>query len=87
MLGDIRNERLLYLKAGLFLLMGAVASAILIADRPEWRTALLLAISIWSFSRAYYFAFYVVEKYADPNYKFSGLFDFAKYLWRRQVKR
>jgi hypothetical protein len=50
---------------------------------PAWRTAALLVVAIWSFCRFYYFAFYVIEKYIDPSYKFSGLISFAKYWFRR----
>ena len=53
-------------------------------DNPKWQTAGLLVLAIWSFCRFYYFAFYVIEKYVDPSYKFSGLIDFAKYLVRRR---
>ena len=45
---------------------------------------MLLATCSWAFCRAYYFAFYVIEHYADPGYKFAGLVDFAKYLFKRQ---
>ena len=33
--------------------------------------------------RAYYFAFYVIERYADPSFKFSGLWSFVRYLTTR----
>ncbi len=42
--------------------------------------ALLLGVAIWSFCRFYYFAFYVIEKYVDPGYRFAGLSSFALYL-------
>jgi len=41
---------------------------------------------IWSFCRAYYFAFYVIERYVDPRFKFSGLFSALKYLATRRGK-
>ena len=44
------------------------------------KVAVLLAIAIWSFCRRYYFAFYVIEHYVDPGYKFAGLGSFAMYL-------
>ena len=46
-------------------------------------TAMLLAVAIWAFCRAYYFAFYVVEHYADPAFRFAGLLAFVRYLIRR----
>jgi hypothetical protein len=56
----------------------------ILLDNPNWKTAVLLALAIWSFCRFYYFAFYVIEKYVDPRYKFSGLISFARYLFRRR---
>ena len=71
-------------KAVLFILMGFLAVALILFDNPNWRTAVLLGVAIWSFCRFYYFAFYVIEKYVDPNYKFSGLISFVKYWFGRQ---
>jgi hypothetical protein len=83
MLGDIRSERLLYVKAGLFLTLGTASVALILYEWPNWRLAALLAIAIWAFCRAYYFAFYVIQHYADPGYRFAGLWSFAAYAWRR----
>ena len=85
-MSDIRSPRLLYLKGALFVLLGLLASGLLIAERPTLRTVLLLAVAVWSFARAYYFAFYVIEHYVDPSYRFAGLGDFVKYLWRRNSR-
>jgi hypothetical protein len=81
---DIRNPRLLYAKGFLFLLSGLLAAGLLIAETWSWKVALLLAVAIWCFARAYYFAFYVIEHYIDPAYKFAGLTDFIRYLRRRK---
>jgi hypothetical protein len=40
-------------------------------------------LSIWSFARAYYFAFYVIEHYVDGSYRFAGLGDFFVWSWKR----
>jgi hypothetical protein len=45
--------------------------------------AVLLAIAVWCFCRAYYFAFYVIEKYVDPTFRFSGLGSAVRYLCGR----
>jgi len=57
-----------------------LAATLLLCLHPEWRVALLLGVAIWSFSRFYYFAFYVIEKYVDSSYRFAGLPSFARYL-------
>ena len=83
-MGDLKDPRLIYLKGGLFLLGGLLAGALLLAERPTLKVAFLLAVSVWCFARAYYFAFYVIEHYVDPGYRFAGLWSFACYLCRRK---
>ena len=83
-MSDISNIKLLYLKAALFVLTGLLASALLLAVLPSLRNAALLAVALWSFCRAYYFAFYVIQHYADREYRFAGLFDFCMYLLRKR---
>jgi len=81
---DLTSLKWIKAKGLLFLLIGIVAATLIVLGNPNWQTALLLALAIWSFCRFYYFAFYVVEKYVDPAYKFSGLISFARYLLRRK---
>lgn len=81
---DITNAKLLYAKGALFLLCGLLAGALILLEHPELKTAALLVLTVWCFARAYYFAFYVVEHYADPGHKFAGLGAFAAYLVRRR---
>ena len=81
---DLTSPRLIIAKGLLFLLTGALASAILtldiLADTPALRTLLMHALAIWCFARAYYFAFYVIQNYIDPTYKFAGLLSTARWL-------
>ncbi len=81
---DLASPFWIKLKGILFLLIGLVAAALVFLDNPKWSTAVLLALAIWSFCRFYYFAFYVIEKYVDSRYKFSGLYSFAKYFFQRR---
>ena len=80
-MGDLKSSKLICLKGLLFLVSGFVAAGLLLLDNPTLRTAALLAISIWCFCRFYYFAFYVIQHYVDDQFRFSGLVDFAKYLF------
>ena len=84
--GDIKDIRLLYLKGSLFLLLGLFAVALILWEHRDLRLAFLLGVAIWSFSRAYYFAFYVIEHYVDPTYRFAGIGSFVSYLWKRRMK-
>lgn len=81
---DLKSPRLMYLKAALLLAVGVVSSVLLLLLAPDWRIAVLLVLAVWAFCRAYYFAFYVIEHYIDPEYKFAGLVDFVRYLVRRK---
>lgn len=86
-MGDIKSPRLLYAKGGMMLIVGILASILLIARHPDLGTAALLAIAVWGFCRAYYFAFYVIEHYIDPHFKFAGLIAFLRYLVGRRDSR
>ena len=77
---DLSSSFWIKLKGILFLLIGIIATTLAYLDNPKWQTAALLVLAIWSFCRFYYFAFYVLEKYVDPRYKFSGLHSLIKYF-------
>jgi len=79
---DLKDPRLMYLKAALFLVAGAVAAGVLLLESPTLRTAFLLGVAVWSFCRAYYFAFYVLERYIDPSFRFDGLGSLVRHVWR-----
>ena len=81
---DLSNPFWIKLKGLLFLFIGIAAAILLFLDSPTFKTAVFIVLIIWSFCRSYYFAFYVIEKYVDPTYKFSGLISFARYLFQRR---
>src|SRR6266513_1083473 len=81
---DLTNPKLIYLKGFLFLVIGFMASALLLMLHPDWGVAALLAVAVWAFARSYYFAFYVIQHYVDPGYKFAGLSSFVAYLLRHR---
>ena len=82
---DLTNPTWIKVKGVLFLLAGLLAAGLLLVEHPDWKTAILLLLAIWCFCRFYYFAFYVIERYVDPGFKFAGLWDAARYLvWGRR---
>jgi hypothetical protein len=81
---DLTNPRWIKAKGILFLAVGIGASVTLLLKNPDWQVAALLMISLWCFCRFYYFAFYVIEHYVDPAFRFSGLWAFAKYLMTKK---
>jgi hypothetical protein len=76
---NLTSSRLMYLKAILFVATGLLACAI-----PSLKLAGLLGLAIWSFARAYYFAFYVIEHYIDSKFHFAGIGSFLRYLMTRR---
>jgi hypothetical protein len=77
---DLTNPTWIKTKGLLFLFLGLISSSLLLLDHPTAKNAALLAITIWSFCRFYYFAFYVLERYVDPSLRFSGLFTLIRHL-------
>ena len=81
---DLTDPRWIKFKGILFLVVGLLAAALLVLEAPTAKVGVLLAIAIWCFCRAYYFAFYVIEKYVDPAFRFSGLWSAARFLLARR---
>ncbi|MEM9445847.1 MAG: hypothetical protein AAGA18_10910 [Verrucomicrobiota bacterium] len=81
---DLTDKRLIYRKGFLFLFIGVFSSALLILENLELRFIVLYLAAIWGFCRFYYFAFYVIEKYVDPSYKFSSLWSFVMYWMKKK---
>lgn len=48
---------------------------------PNLTIALLLIACVWAFARAYYFCFYVIERYVDPRFRFSGVLAALRFAW------
>jgi hypothetical protein len=84
---DLASANWIKFKGLLFLLLGLAAVLLLWLEQPTLKVALLLALAVWSFCRAYYFAFYVIERYVDPGFRFSGLGAFLVYLFRRNNRK
>lgn len=78
-MSDLKSPTLIWAKGFLFLFLGLFAAVLLVVQAPSLTVVALLVLSIWAFCRAYYFAFYVIEHYVDPTYKFAGLISFLQY--------
>ena len=83
---DLKSPIAIWIKGFLFLLLGIVATSLLVFYGLTLVQGLLLVICIWAFCRFYYFAFYVIEHYVDDSYKFAGLIDFVKYALSNRKK-
>jgi hypothetical protein len=77
---ELKSSHWIVVKGLLFLALGLICAGLLLVEYRSLRAAALLAVVIWCFCRFYYFAFYVIERYVDPTYRFSGLVSFARYV-------
>ena len=77
---DLKNPRVIKLKGLLFLVIGLLSGGVLLGHAFSVVNLILLATCIWAFCRFYYFAFYVLHHYVDPDFQYSGLYDLARYL-------
>jgi hypothetical protein len=80
---DITSRKLLYWKAILLMLCGTLAATGIVIEQPTVKIFALLAVAIWAFARAYYFAFYVIEHHIDSGYRFRGMISLLCYLTSR----
>lgn len=81
---DLQSRTAIVIKGGLFLFIGLFASTLLLIEHWSWRTFLLLTLALWGFCRFYFFAFYVIERWVDPGYKFSGLGSFLTWCLKNR---
>jgi len=77
---ELTSTKWIVVKGVLFFLLGLTASLWLVLDNLTWKTIALLSLAVWCFCRFYYFAFYVMERYVDSSFRFSGLISLFRYV-------
>ncbi len=79
---DLSHPKLIVLKGLLFLITAALAATLLLMKSPTLQTAVLLGLCVWAGCRFYFFVFYVLQHYVDPQFRCAGLLDLARHLIR-----
>ncbi len=79
---DLVNPKWMYLKAIGFVLIALLCAAGLLLNTLRLDTLVMILLLIWSSARAYYFCFYVIEKYIDPEFRFAGLGSAIRHMLR-----
>lgn len=85
-MADLKSKRLIYLKGVLFLIILIFALGLIMFETRSWQIAMLLLLVVWASARLYYFMFYVIENYVDPDYRFAGIYSFLRYLFSKRQK-
>lgn len=84
---DLKSPIWIHIKGWLFLVLAIIASIGLLIQVLSWQNAALLAIALWAACRWYYYMFYVIEKYVDPEFKFAGLTSVLRFLLTKQERK
>ena len=79
---DLAGARAMYVKALLLMAVALLAGTLLFLESPSLRTVALLSLLAWASARVYYFLFYVIERYIDSSFRFSGVFSAVRHLWK-----
>ena len=82
-LSDDLSPRWIVVKGLLFLIILLGSSGLVIFLDERWPRVVALLCVIWSSSRLYYFFFYVIEKYLDDSFRFTGLWSAIQHLMKK----
>jgi hypothetical protein len=70
---DLSSKKLIVAKGLMFLALGGMTATLLLLESPSLRVAALMGILVWASCRFYYFLFYVLHRYVDPDLRYAGL--------------
>lgn len=85
-MNESASEKVLWTKGGLFLLLGCVASGLLLMLVGNVSVAVLLVVAIWSFCRVSHLAQRIMEKQPIPCFysaRLTALFNYCMYVFDR----
>jgi hypothetical protein len=74
-MADLKSKRWIVTKGVMFAGIALAAAALILAEMPSVKLAILVTLLVWASCRFYYFLFYVLEQYVDPTMRYAGLFD------------
>jgi hypothetical protein len=81
---ELQSSKWIVVKGLMLLLISAATATLIVLENPSLRAAALIILLVWSTCRFYYFLFYVLEKYVDPNFRYAGLIALMAALRRRR---
>lgn len=86
-MGDLKSKRWIVAKGVMFLAIAVLSGGLILAEKPSWRLAALLATLVWAACRFYYFLFYVLERYVDPTMRYAGVCDLLQGMRQRRLQQ
>jgi hypothetical protein len=83
---DLKSKQWIVAKGIMFGVIALAAAALIVAETPSVKLAVLLALLVWASCRFYYFLFYVLEHYVDPTMRYAGLLDLVMGMRQRRAR-
>ena len=80
---NLKSKQAIYLKAILFVLILILSIALNLTSEELSLRIVSILLMVWSSARIYYFMFYVIEHYVDGEFRFSGVYDFLRYILKK----
>jgi hypothetical protein len=80
---ELTSHRFIHAKAVLFLVLGILSAGAIVLSRPTLHVVALLVVTVWAFARLYFYAFYVLEHFVDPTFRYAGLISALRHLVRQ----
>ena len=84
---DLKSKSWIVAKGVMFLGIAIVTASLILLETASLKSALLMGLLVWASCRFYYFLFYVLERYVDPNLRYAGLLALLKVITKRRISR
>lgn len=81
---DLTDPRWMIVKALGFVVIALVCLVLIFLETASLQVVGLTVMACWALARAYYFCFYVIEKYIDPEFRFAGIASAVRFLLSRR---
>ncbi len=86
-MGDLKSKKLIVLKGFFFLLIILLSVVLIITECPKFSVFILCLLLIWASARFYYFLFYVLHQYVDPELKYTGIIHLITVLFENRSEK
>jgi hypothetical protein len=81
---DLTDPRWLVFKGVAFFVVALGAGGLLVVEDERWLRVGLVVVCAWASARAYYFVFYVLERYVGVEGRYAGVLDLINRLRARR---
>ena len=84
---DLKSKQAIYLKSLLFVFIWILSIVLNLTSEELSYKIVSIILVVWASARLYYFMFYVIEHFVDDEFKFSSVYDFVLYLFKKKGEK